>query len=80
MNTNQHTVRVSCNCDICKVNAEKVGAAFPLVALIREQAAAGLGVTTRNANSARKVHGFVWSAYDPSQANMATERRFSIPA
>jgi hypothetical protein len=75
-----HTFRVTCDCAICEQNAEHVGAAFPLAALIRPLAAKNLGVTERNANKASKVHGFVYTAYDPSLASLPTERRFAVPA
>ena len=76
----QHTVRVTCDCEVCKVNAERVGKPFPLAALIRPLAAKNLGVTERNANKASKVHGFVYAAHDPSTKGLPVERRFSIPA
>jgi hypothetical protein len=60
-----HTVRVSCDCDTCKVNAAKVGASFPLVAWMTEQGAATLKITARNADKASKVHGVVYMAHHP---------------
>jgi hypothetical protein len=78
MNTPAHTVRVSCDCDVCKVNAAALGLPFPLAALIRPLAAKNLGVTERNANKASKVHGFVYTAYDPSLKGLPVERRFAV--
>lgn len=79
MNTT-HTVRVTCDCKVCEINAEKRGLPFPLAALIRPLAAKNLGVTERNANQASKVHGFVYTAHDPSLVSLPTERRFAIAA
>jgi hypothetical protein len=75
-----HTFRITCDCETCKINAERLGADFPLAALIRPQAADGLGITLRTANKASKVHRMVWSAYDPSQGSLPTARRFAVPA
>ena len=79
MNTT-HTVRVTCDCAICETNAANLGLPFPLAALIRPLAAKNLGVTERNANKASKVHGFVYTAHDPSLVNLPAERRFAVPA
>lgn len=59
-------MRITCDCPTCKVNAEKIGASFPLAAELNEVAAQGLGITERNASKASKTHGLVRQAHDPS--------------
>lgn len=80
MTNTDHTFRVSCDCNTCKVNAANRGLPFPLAALIRPLAAKNLGVTEKNAHKASKVHGFVYAAHDPSLINQPTARRFAVPA
>jgi len=60
-----HTVRISCNCGTCEINAAKVRAPFPLAAYITEQAAAVLKITAKNADRPSKTHGTVYMAHDP---------------
>lgn len=78
MDLQAHTVRVTCSCDTCETNAAKVGAPFPLAALIRPVTAAGLGLTTPA--KAAKAHGLVYAAHDPSLSTLTTARRIAIPA
>jgi hypothetical protein len=80
MTNTDHTFRITCDCETCKINAVKVGQPFPLTALIRPTAAKGLGITERTANKASKVHRMVYAAYDPSLEGLSAERRFSVPA
>jgi hypothetical protein len=49
-------VRISCGCPICKINAEKIGASFPLKADVTEPM------------SKLNTHNVVHIAHDPSFA------------
>lgn len=69
-------VRVTCDCGTCKTNAAKVGAAFPLAAEVNARMATGLGITSRNATKASKVHGLVYAAHDPSLRGSAQAVKF----
>lgn len=60
-----YTVRVSCNCKMCKANAKHVGAPFPLAAYITEAAAKVLGITATNADKPKATHGTVYMAHHP---------------
>lgn len=60
------SIRVTCDCDVCKVNAERISASFPLAADVNPMMAAALKITARNANKSSKVHGLVYMAHDPS--------------
>ena len=75
----KHTVQITCDCDTCKANAAKIGQPFPLAALIRPEAAQGLGITARNAGKASKTHRLVYAAHDPSLRGY-NGPRISIPA
>jgi len=63
--TETHTVRVSCCCDTCRANATKLGATFPLAAMIRPEAATILKITAKNSDAPRLTHGIVYMAHDP---------------
>lgn len=58
-----YSVRVSCGCRTCKANAEKVGAPFPLSALVNTKAAANMGI-----KDGSREHGIVHMAHDPRTA------------
>lgn len=59
-------VRVSCNCKVCKINAKKVGASFPLSADIPEKLHATLE---------GDFHGIVYSAHDPTFVGESVRRQ-----
>jgi hypothetical protein len=71
-----HTVRVSCNCKTCAINAKKVGAPFPLAAFIAEAAAEKMGITAANADKPKTAHGIVYMAHDPF---IGRAQRMAIP-
>ena len=71
-----HTVRISCDCDTCKINAAKVGHAFPLAAYITEGAAQLLKITAKNADRASKTHNTVEMAHHPFFSHA---QRMAIP-
>lgn len=73
MTTNStHTVRISCDCATCKINAVKVGAPFPLAALITEAAAAKMTPKNRR----QMTHGIVYMAHQPI---VGAAQRMAIP-
>jgi len=76
MTTTATRVRISCNCETCKTNAAKIGAAFPLVAEVNALMAEGLKITPRTANKPSKVHGLVYAAHDPSLRGSAQAAKF----
>ncbi len=78
MDATAYTVQVSCKCEVCKINADKVGAAFPLAARIRPLTAQTLGITERNAHG-KKAHGLVHFAHDPANRGLKSAP-IAIPA
>lgn len=65
--TATHTVRIQCACRVCLINSRKVGAPFPLAALIVPAAAAKLGITDEaSASHPAKTHGTVYMAHHPA--------------
>lgn len=60
-----HTVLLACDCKTCAQNARTIGKPLPLVAYVTERYAAELGITAKNATSARKVHATVALANHP---------------
>lgn len=60
-----YSIRVTCDCGTCKINAKHLGKAFPLVAYTTAEEAANLKITSKNANTARKVHSVVYLANHP---------------
>lgn len=68
------TIRVTCDCDICAVNARTLGLDLPL-------AADWTPKTEKAAKTLRGVkarHGLVYSAYDPTFVGQATRAALGI--
>lgn len=64
-------VRIECTCQTCKTNAAKVGAAFPLAALVPAPLAAAVKGQT---------HGLVYDAHNPSAVGAAVRRATGVEA
>lgn len=71
-------VRIACKCDTCKVNAAKVGAPFPLGALITERMAETLKY--RDGYTGKRAHGLVWNAHSPSGASAVIRHNTGLTA
>ena len=66
-------VRIACKCSTCKINAERVGASFPLTALITERMAETLKY--RDGFTGKRAHRLVWNAHSPNDPVAAVIRR-----
>lgn len=62
-------IRVECNCKTCKTNAAKIGASFPLAAMVPEPLAAAVK---------GKFHGLVYDAHNPGAVGAAMRRTTGI--
>lgn len=62
-------IRVSCACKVCRVNAEKVGAPFPLAAEIPQALADQIG---------KRVHDVVYIAWEPGALGEALRQKAGI--
>lgn len=62
-------IRIECKCKTCKINAEKVGASFPLKADITPAFAEVIG---------KKVHDTVYIAHEPGAFGEALRRQGNI--
>ena len=63
------TVRISCSCGTCRTNAAKVGATFPLSAIVPAKLATAVGSDT---------HALVYDAHNPSALGAAVRRATGI--
>lgn len=71
------TARITCDCDTCKANAAKVGAAFPLAAdwtPKADKAAATL------AKTAKARHSLVTMAHSPLMVEQVAARAVGVVA
>lgn len=71
-----HTVRISCNCATCEINARKIGRTFPLAAFITPACAAQLKITAKNCDRPSKTHGVIYMAHQPI---VGAAQRMAIP-
>jgi hypothetical protein len=62
---------IECSCKICKTNAAKVGAAFPLRASVQTKTLAGI-------TTAKGRHNLVRIAHEPGALGAATRRSMGI--
>ena len=62
-------VRIHCDCNICNANAQKIGKAFPLAALVPCRLAAAVKGQT---------HGLVYDAHNPDAMGAAIRRATGI--
>lgn len=61
-------IRIECNCDICKTNAAKIGATFPLAAM----------APAKIAKAAKNPHGLVYDAHNPTALGAAVRKATGI--
>ena len=69
MNATADLVRIECKCKTCKINAEKVGASFPLKADVPQALVDQIG---------KKVHDAVYIAHEPGAFGEALRAKGNI--
>lgn len=71
-------IRIACNCQTCKTNAAKVGASFPLSALITDRMADTLGYA--DGFVGKRAHGLVWNAHSNDPVSVVMRRNTGLTA
>lgn len=57
--------RITCSCALCETNAAKIGATFPLAAMVPAEMAKSVG---------KQTHGLVYDAHNPDAMGVAMRR------